>query len=184
MKLKFHWPFLPSLPADCAPDVPPGPRWQQIPSNSSWPSWLNDQNLGVAEVHKRCMTNLEVLRHFMSGSEASCCLMGLGRTGQPAARHGSRVIASLARPLAPVARNSDYPTAPEHQSYTRNVQEAHMGPELGDGSFCSTHKIPLFFVFCFRGWKVQLCVCFPCSNAPVPQHQRTGAGKTQTTLQS
>lgn len=84
--------------------------------------------------------------------------MGLGRAGQPADCHGSGGIASLARPLAPVARNSDYPTAPEHWSYTGNVQEGHMGPELGDDS-CSGHEIPQFY-FVFEAVKGS-SVCAP-----------------------
>jgi len=93
--------------------------------------------------------------------------MGLGRTGQPTAHHGSRVIASLAGMFAPVARNSDYPTAPKQQSYTRNAQDAHMGPELGDGSFCSSHKIPLFVLEVHKSSSVcALRVATPCTIAP------------------
>lgn len=56
-----------------------------------------------------------------------------------------------------------------------------MGPELGDGSFCSGHKIPHFFLFQRLRSRAQCLLSM--QQPPVSQHQGTGAGKTQTTLQ-
>lgn len=82
--------------------------------------------------------------------------------------HG-RVITALDRAPAPTARNSDYPTAPQHWSDTGDVQEAQMDPGLAQDPgprwlLLLWSANPCFFQF--RSWQIQVCVCTPSTTAP------------------
>lgn len=99
---------------------------------------------------------------------------GLQRSGEPTA-HG-RGITALDRALAATARNSDYPTAPQHCSDTGNGQEAQkwLRSQDPDGSCCSAQQIPGFSSF--QGLaNPALCVLCPL------HHSTRGWGLENTT---
>lgn len=92
---------------------------------------------------------------------------------------GVRVITALDRALAATARNSDYPTAPQHWSDTGNGQEAQnwLRSQDPDGSCCSAQQIPGFFFISGVG-KPKPVSTLP----PAPQHQRMGLENTTSNI--